>query len=115
MFDLKHVVDFIIDISPFAIYAAVLVKLYRSWKTVRATSDETQKNRLAAVMTLLAVVIAVLLASNVYALTVYGKTYMSLRVFQLFLVGNCAVYWLLIDLLTKSALPEQGKLSESAD
>lgn len=111
----QTVIDFIVDLAPFVIYLAVLWKLYSSWKLIKLQADEDRKDKLAAVLLIVAIVIGLFLASNVYALAVYGKTYLSLRVFQLFLVGNCIVYWLLIEIVTKDSVPEQGKLRESAD
>jgi len=109
------IIDFIVDMAPFAIYLAVLIKLYRSWKLIQVEASEDRRNKLAAVLLIAAVVIGMFLASNVYALVVYGKTYLSLRMFQLFIVGNCIVYWMMIDIIAKDSVPAQGKLSESSD
>lgn len=109
------IIDMLVDLTPFVIYLAVLGKIYRSWKLIKAEADEARRNKLAAVLLILTVVIALFLGSNVYALAVYGKTYLSLRMFQLFIIGNCIVYWLLIDVVTKDSVPAQGKLRESAD
>lgn len=111
----SQIIDVLVDLAPFAMYTAVLIKLYRSWRTVKSDVPDVHRSRLAAVMTLLAVVIGCFLAANVYALAVYGKTYLSLHVFQLFIMGNCVVYWLVIDLLTKDAVTIQGNASESAN
>jgi hypothetical protein len=54
-----------------------------------------------ALLLLVSVCTIVFMISNVYTLQVMGKTLLSLRVFQMFVVGNCAVYWLVLDLITR--------------
>lgn len=111
----KSFFDLAVDIAPFVIYGALMVKLYRSWRRIDQLADVVRKHTLVPVVMIMALVIGCALASNVYALVAYGKTFMSIRVFQLFLVANCVVYWLLIDILTKNAVVEEGTLRESTD
>jgi len=109
------IADTLVDLAPFVLYSAVLIKIFRSWRLIKSDAEAHRRHRLAAVLMLLTLVIACFLASNVYALAVYGKTYLSLFVFQMFIIGNCLVYWLVIDILTKDSLPAQGMPSESTD
>lgn len=114
MDNLKGIFDLIVDMAPFVMYGAVLIKLYRSWKLIKDTADQVRRHALSAVMLMMVLVIGVALLSNVYALVMNGKTYMSLRMFQLFLAANCVVYWMLIDIMTKTAAPDEGRLREPA-
>lgn len=109
------VIDFLIDTAPFIMYLALLVKIHFSWREGKERFDEVRRHRIAAVLVMAAVVIAIFLASNAYALLIYGKTFLSLRFFQMFIVGNCVVYWMLIDFILKEPVPTQGRLRESAD
>lgn len=114
MTDINSMINFGVDLTPFLIYSAVLWKVWSSWRLVKRGADLARRHRMAAVLGLLGLVVACFLAANAYALAFYGKTYLSIRMFQLFLAGNCAVYWLVLDILTKDSVPEQGQPRESA-
>lgn len=111
----SQIVDTLVDVAPFIMYAAVMIKIYKGWKSVKGRVDAQHRGQLAALLSMLAVVVAIFLAANAYALIFYGKTYLSLHVFQMFIIGNCAVYWLVIEYLTGDAAPTQGSDRESAD
>lgn len=106
----SQTVDTLVDLAPFAMYLAVLVKLLFGWRKVRRSGLNSGHT---AIFALLGLVVTCLLAANVYAFAVEGKTYLSLKVFQMFLVGNWLVYWIVIDFLTRS--PEEGAPRESAE
>lgn len=109
----QTLVDMAIDISPFLLYGAVLCKVWQSWKKVKLNADPVRRNRMASILILFSVVVFCLLGANGYALLVTGKTYLSIRGFQLFMVANCVVYWLVLDILTKDSIPEEGRQRES--
>lgn len=92
-----------VNAVPFLLYGALLFKLYSAWRRVRSMEDRCRETRLAAVLLLLTVCTLTFMAANAYALEVYGKTFLSLRVFQMFVLSNCAAYWLVLDLITKDA------------
>ncbi|MDH1556844.1 hypothetical protein N5E86_20555 [Stutzerimonas stutzeri] len=92
-----------VNAAPFLLYGALLFKLYSAWRRVRSMEDRCRETRLAAVLLLLTVCTLTFMAANAYALEVYGKTFLSLRVFQMFVLSNCAAYWLVLDLITKDA------------
>lgn len=104
-----------IDLLPFVLYTGLLGKLFVSWLSLKGIK-EGSRHPLAAVMLLASVTIVLFIASNVYALAVYGKTFLSIRVFQMFVIANCIVYWVLIDLLVRGARKQdsQEKTSELA-
>lgn len=106
-------INTIVDVVPFVLYSAVLFKVWQSWKKVRVAADDTRRHRMASILILFSVVVICLLGVNAYALIVTGKTYLSIRGFQLFLVVNCVVYWLVLDIMTKDSIPDQGRESES--
>lgn len=110
----ESMINFVVDALPFLMYGAVLYKVWKSWCKVRVTADDTRRDRMASILILLSVVVICLLAANAYAFLATGKTYLSIRVFQMFLAGNCVVYWLVLDILTKDSIPEQGRPSESS-
>ena len=110
----ETLINMTIDSVPFLLYGAVLLKVLQCWKKVKVAADPTRRHRMASILILFSVVVICLLGANGYALLVYGKTYLSIRGFQLFLVVNCAVYWLVLDILTKDSIPDQGRQSESA-
>lgn len=110
----ETLINMTIDSVPFLLYGAVLLKVLQSWKKVKVAADPTRRHRMASILILFSVVVICLLGANGYALLVYGKTYLSIRGFQLFLVVNCVVYWLVLDILTKDSIPDQGRQSESA-
>lgn len=109
----ETLINMAIDAIPFLIYGAVLLKVIKSWKLVKVAADPTRRHRMASILILFSVVVICLLGANGYALLVYGKTYLSIRGFQIFLVVNCLVYWLVLDILTKDSIPDQGHESES--
>ena len=92
-----------VNAAPFLLYGALLFKLYSAWRRVRSMEDRCRETRLAAVLLLLTVCTLTFMAAYAYALEVYGKTFLSLRVFQMFVLSNCAAYWLVLDLITKDA------------
>lgn len=109
-----EIINLVVDSAPFMMYVAVLWKLHSSWQKIKEGAEEFRRNKVAAVMLVLALLVFLLLGSNVYALVAYGKTFFSIRVFQMFLIGNCVLYWWLIGIITDDSVPDQGKASESA-
>lgn len=108
------IINLVVDVFPFLMYSAVLFKVWQSWSKVKVSADAARRHRMAAILILFSVVVICLLGANAYAFVATGKTYLSIRGFQIFLVGNCIVYWLVIDILTKDSIPEQGHERESA-
>lgn len=98
-----RVMDLFIITVPFVLYTALLAKLFVAWKTVRVMEDRCKESRLAAILLLITVCTLTFMAANIYVLQVYGKTLLSMKFFQMFVLSNCAVYWLVLDLITKDA------------
>lgn len=100
---MMHLLDFLITAVPFVIYSATLVKLHVVWCGVRQCKECARCKRLASVVGILAVCTLLFIIANAYALLDLGKTLFSMRVFQMFVVGNCVAYWLVLDLVAKDA------------
>lgn len=113
MIELNKLFNVLVDVLPFLLYGAVLAKVWGSWRIVKQSADEVRRCRMGAVLILLIVVVACFLAGSAYTLVAYGKSYLAIRVFQLFVVGNVVVYWLLLDILTKDSVPGKEQTRES--
>ena len=113
-----------IDFIPFALYTILLFKSVRVWRSLRTAmahceerrncptpkrfeAERRKTNLLMALLLLVSVCTIVFMISNVYTLQVMGKTLLSLRVFQMFVVGNCAVYWLVLDLIMRDTSDDE--------
>lgn len=113
--------DILIDAIPFVIYSMLLVKAGKVWKRLIATLPKTElrgrrgcqihverrkTNLLMAILMLLTLCTLVFMASNIYTLIALEKTLLSIKVFQMFVVGNCVFYWLVLDLVVKDVTTE---------
>jgi glucan phosphoethanolaminetransferase (alkaline phosphatase superfamily) len=96
-------IDMAVSAAPFILYTAILLKLLLVWRRIFKISDKRRESRLAAILLLMTVCTLTFMIANAYVLQVYGKTLMSVRVFQMFVLSNCLVYWLTLDLITKAA------------
>ncbi len=100
--------DLVIDIVPFALYSALLIKVLFTWLKLKARAKSEfipeatprNPNLMMAIVLLLAICTMTFMAANAYALVAMDKALLSLRVFQMFVIGNCAAYWLVLDLIS---------------
>lgn len=109
--------EVVINAIPFVLYTVLLFKSFRIWRRLRKKADGTRPlyypalqweirkkvNLLMAVLALVSLCSVTFMASNIYALLMLDKTFLSLKVFQMFVVSNCAAYWLVLDLISKDA------------
>jgi len=110
----------VIDAVPFLLYSVLLLRAVAVWRRLRRTmahceerrscppamareAERRKTNLLMALLLLVSVCTVVFMISNAYTLQEWGRTLLSLRVFQMFVVGNCAVYWLVLDLIMRDA------------
>lgn len=100
---MQDLIDLAVSATPFIIYSALLIKLFLVWKAVFRVKDRKQESRLVAILLLMTLCTLTFMAANAYMLEVYGKTLLSMRVFQMFVLSNCMAYWLILDLITKDA------------
>lgn len=100
---MQPLIDTVVSALPFLLYSALLIKLFVVWKRIFRVKDRHQEARLAAILLLMTVCTLTFLAANAYTLHVSGKTLLSMKVFQMFVLSNCMAYWLILDLITKDA------------
>lgn len=105
---MEHFVDFCINAAPFVMYSAILVKLHAVWWEVRHCKSCPRCRRLSCVVGILAVCTLLFIFANAYALLDMGRTLFSMRVFQMFVFGNCVAYWLVLDLVSKELEHDDG-------
>lgn len=121
----NHYLDIFIDAVPFVLYTVLLIKAALVWKIVRrkvvqcegqqchtwtpdrVARERNKANLLLCILLLLLLCTLTFMAANAYALVTYETTFLSLRVFQMFVVGNCAAYWLVLDLISRNASVEE--------
>ena len=99
-----------VNAAPFLLYGALLFKLYSAWRRVRSMEDRCKEARLAAILLLMTLCTLTFMAANAYVLVTYGKTLLSMRVFQMFVLSNYVAYWLILDLITKGAREDDARL-----
>ena len=98
-----HTLDVAVTIVPFLLYGALLAKTTVSWLKVRKMADRKKERRLAALLGILALCTLSFIAANAYAIHLWGNTFLTFRVFQMFVVGNYIAYWLVLDLVSGAA------------
>ena len=106
----SEMLDMLVAAAPFLLYTALLMKLFFVWKQVFRVKDKQREARLAAILLLLTVCTLTFMAANAYVLDSYGKTLLSIKVFQMFVLSNCMAYWLVLDLITKDAREDAAHL-----
>ena len=82
----------------------------RNMPTPGSLAYKQREARLAAILLLLTVCTLTFMAANAYVLGAYGKTLLSIKVFQMFVLSNCMAYWLVLDLITKDAREDDARL-----
>lgn len=104
----EHTLDVLITTVPFLLYSVLLGKLAWSWNKVRKIHDKRKEGRLAALLLILTLCTLTFMAANAYAIHIWDKTLLSLKVWQMFVIGNCLAYWLVLDLVAGEADSELG-------
>lgn len=109
--------EFLINATPFLLYTLVLIKLFQVWRIADVTKRREdppmshserkeckQANLLMAILALLTLCTLTFMAANAYALLKMEITLLSMKVFQMFVIGNCAAYWLVLELITRDSV-----------
>lgn len=102
----SHTIDVVVTALPFLLYSVLLGKLAWSWGRVRRIADRRKEGRLAAIIAIIALCTLTFMVANAYAIHIWGKTFLSFKVFQMFVLGNCLAYWLVLDLVAGEAESE---------
>ena len=108
--DFHALFDLLVTAAPFLLYSVLLAKLFLVWKRVFRVKDRHREARLAAILLLMTLCTLTFMAANAYVLEAYGKTLLSMRVFQMFVLSNYVAYWLILDLITKDAREDDARL-----
>lgn len=95
----EHTIDVVITILPFLLYSGLLVKVMWSWRKVRKMPDGKSGSALTALLGMLTLCTLTFMVANAYAIHIWGNTFLSFRVFQMFVLANCVAYWLVLDLV----------------
>ena len=96
-------IDAVIKFVPFLIYGLLLVKLFVSYQKIHGIHDKVRERKLTALIAMLALCTVLFMAANAYAIEFMNKTLLSIRVVQIFAIGNCLLYWLVIDFVSEEA------------
>lgn len=99
----EHTLDVVVMALPFLLYSGLLVKLIWSWIKVRRMPHCKRESRLAAILGMMTICTLTFMAANWYAIHMWGSTFLSFRVFQMFVLANCVAYWLVLDLVAGEA------------
>ena len=102
-------IDWFVNAIPFAIYTVLLSKLESVWRHLSRTDDSVKAKRLIAVVAILAICTVLFMSANAYALFAMGSTLLSMKFFQMFVVGNCVAYWMVLDLVVWEAEHDVGE------
>ena len=99
----QHTIDVAITVLPFLLYSGLLVKLVWSWIKVRKMPNGKRGSTLTALLGMLTICTLTFMVANGYAIHIWGSTFLSFRVFQMFVLANCVAYWLVLDLVAGEA------------
>lgn len=94
---LTHVVDYAIFLG----YSVLLWQTLSSWLYLKRIADKRKESLLTAILLVMMISILAFVGANAYLLQYRGETLLSMRLFQIFVVANFFVYWLMITLLRK--------------
>lgn len=90
-----------VDYAIFLGYAGLLWHSVSAWLHLKKLADKRKESLLTAILLVMMISILAFVGANLYLLQYRGETLLSMRVFQIFVVANFFVYWLIITLLRK--------------
>lgn len=102
-------IDWVVNTIPFVIYTVLLIKLESVWRHLNRAGNSDKAKRLIAVVAILAICTVLFMSANAYALFALGSTLLSMKFFQMFVVGNCVAYWMVLDLVAWEAEHDVGE------
>tara|TARA_R110002124_G_scaffold208224_3_gene374640 strand:- start:39 stop:359 length:321 start_codon:yes stop_codon:yes gene_type:complete len=97
---LTHFVDYGI----FLAYSVLLWQTLASWRHLKRVTNKRKESILNAILLVMVISILTFVAANAYMLQYRGETLLSIRLFQIFVVANFFVYWLMITLLRREVV-----------
>lgn len=91
----------VVDYAIFLGYSVLLWQTLSSWWHLKKVTDKRKESILTALLLVMMISILAFVGANAYLLQYRGETLLSMRLFQIFVVANFFVYWLMITLLRK--------------
>lgn len=95
------VLTYFVDYAIFLGYSILLWQTLTSWLQLRRSNGRKRESILTALLLVMMISILAFVAANLYLLQYRGETLLSMRLFQIFVVANFFVYWLIITLLRR--------------
>lgn len=92
-----HFVDYLIFLG----YSLLLWQTLSSWWKLRRIADKRKESLLTALLLVMMISILAFVGANAYMLQYRGETLLTMRLFQIFVMANFFVYWLILTLLNK--------------
>lgn len=99
--------DRLVDFGIFLGYGFLLFQTVRSWFRLRHINRKRHVNLLSVLVVLMTVCVMLFISANYYMLEVMGQTLLSIRVFQVFVLCNGIVYWLVLSLIKREVDDER--------
>jgi len=93
-----------VDYSIFLVYSVLLWQALSCWFHMNRLKDKRKESLLNALVIVLIISILAFVGANAYMLTYRGETLLTIRMFQVFVMANFFVYWLILALLRKEAV-----------
>lgn len=98
----------IVDYGVFLAYSTLLWQAINSWWSMRSKANRRSETLLTAILLIMMISILTFVAANAYMLQYRGETLLSMRLFQVFVMANFFVYWLILTLLRKEIMDESS-------
>lgn len=95
-----HFVDYLIFLG----YSVLLWQTLTSWWHLRKITDKRKEAILTSLLLVMMISILTFVGANAYMLQYRGETLLSMRLFQIFVMANFFVYWLILTLLRKEVV-----------
>lgn len=90
-----------VDYAIFLCYSVLLWQTLASWLKLKGRKGKRNESTLTALLLLMVISILAFVSANAYMLQYRGETLLTMRMFQIFVVGNFVVYQLVLTLLRK--------------
>lgn len=91
----------LLDYGIFAVYGAISCQLVSTWWRFRHCQGRRQETLLSLLLLFMIFSVLVFVAANAYLLSYTGQTLLSMRIFQMFVIANGFVYWLILTLIRR--------------
>lgn len=97
-----------VDSAIFFGYSLLMWQTVQTWFCLKKTKKSKRESTLSALIVVMAFSILAFVFANAYMLYYLGETLLTMRLFQIFVMANFFVYWLILNLLKKEAVDDAG-------